>query len=190
MNKIIKKHGLNFGLILGFLLIMPSLLGYAFDVSLLMSFWTLALVFASVIIVGAIAIIFVKKKLNGFISFKEAFSTYFITLLIGLLISNSINFLLFNIVDTNFTEVVKEEQIKMTESRREWVIGNMNNGQTPESKIDEVNSQFDERIEKIKKDNPYSINSLIKGFAIFTGIFSIFGLLLALVLKKKNTENV
>lgn len=186
MNQIIKQNGINFGLILGFLLILPTLLGYAINIGLLVSYWTFLYVFASVIILGIIAIAFAKRKFNGFIGFKDAFSTYFVMIIIGLLISTAMNVLLFKVIDPVFAEVVKEKQIETVESQREWVINKMANA--PQEQIDETDAKFDEGIEKIRQDDPYSIISQAKGFFTFIAIFSVFGLLLALILKKKNPD--
>jgi hypothetical protein len=160
------------------------MLGYAVSISILVSYWTLAFVFFIVIIVGITSIAFTKKALGGFISFKEAFTSFFLMLVVSSIISTAMNFILFNVIDKDFEEVVKEKQIEAINGQRDWVINKM--GNAPEDKIDEVYAKFDEAIEKVKSDNPYSALSLIKGFAIFVSIFSVFGLLLALILKKKD----
>jgi len=58
----------------------------------------------------------------------------------------------------------------------------------PDEKVDEINDKMDEAIEKIRMSEPYSISSLAKSFLTFIAIFSIFGVLLALILKKKTPE--
>ncbi|SDX27070.1 Protein of unknown function [Lutibacter oricola] len=184
MNEFIKKNGINFGLILGFLLILPTMLGYAFDISLLVSYWTLAYVFLAVIILGILVIAFSKKALGGFISFKQAFASYFIMIIVSFFLSTLLNFALFNVIDKDFEQVVKEEQIALTEKQRDFFANQM--GDAPQDKVDEFHDKFDEAIEKIKEDKPYSPLSLLKGFTISIAIFAVFGLLLALILKKKD----
>ncbi|WP_298370188.1 DUF4199 domain-containing protein [uncultured Lutibacter sp.] len=184
MNQIIKKNGINFGLILGFLLILPTLLGYAFSISFLVSYWTLAFVFLAVIILGIVVIAFSKKALGGFISFKNAFASYFIMVIVSFLLSTLMNFVLFNVIDKNFEQVVKQEQIQVTENQRDFFASKM--GNAPQEQVDEFHDKFDEAIEKIKNDKPYSLLSLLKGFTISIAIFSLFGLLLAFILKKKD----
>jgi hypothetical protein len=184
MNQIIKQNGINFGLILGFLLILPPMLGYAFNVSILVSYWTLVYIFLIVIIVGIIEIAFTKKALEGIISFKDAFTSYFLMLVISVFISTVLNFVLFNFIDKDFGEVVKEKQVELIESQRDWTMNKM--GNAPQEKIDEIHDKFDEAIEKVKNDTPYAIGAQLKGAAIFLAIFSMFGLLLALILKKKD----
>ena len=181
-----KKIALNYGLILGFLLVLPTLLGYAFDVSLLVSYWTMLYIFLAVIVMGIIVIKGEKKNFGGFISFKDAFKPYFIMLVIAILISTVVNFLLFNVIDKKFTDVVKEKQVELVENQREWVMNKMANA--PQEQVDETNDKFDESIENIRNENPYSVVSLAKGFGIFLSIFSFFGLILALILKKKNPD--
>jgi len=61
MNTIVKKHGINIGLILGILLALITVLGYAFNVSILVSYWTLLYFFLIVIILGIVVIVFTKK---------------------------------------------------------------------------------------------------------------------------------
>ena len=186
MDKIIKQNGINFGLILGFLLILPVFLGYAINVKLIVSYWILLYVFLSIIIVGIVAIAYSKKYFKGIISFKDAFSTYFVMLVISLLISIVMNFLLFNVIDSDFKQVVKEEQIKTIESQREWIMVKLANA--PQEQVDETDAKFDEAIQKINEEDQYSISSLIKGFFISIAIFSLFGLLLALILKSKKSD--
>jgi len=186
MKKIIQQNGINFGLILGFLLIMPTMLGYAINIKLLVSYWTFAYVLLAVIILGILVIAFSKKALGGFISFKDAFSSYFLTILIAFLLSTVMNFLLFNVIDKDFEDVVKEEQVQIIENQREWIVNKMAN--SSQEQVDETDAKFDEAIEKARADHPYNITSLFKGLGISLAIFSLLGLLLALILKKKNPE--
>lgn len=186
MNAIIKQNGINFGLILGFLLALTTLLGYAVDSEILVSYWTLVYIFFTIIIVGIIAIAKSKKGLGGYISFKEGFTTYFIMLVIGVFISVLVNFLVFNVVDTEFQDVIKQKTIEKIEGQRDWAVGKMIDAGSPESEIEKMEAQMDEAIDKVKNEDQYGIVKQIKGFFAFTAFFSIFGLLLALILKKKD----
>lgn len=186
MNTIIKQNGINFGLILGFLLALTTLLGYAVNNEILVSYWSLVYVFFAIIIVGIIAIAKSKKGLGGFITFKDAFTTYFIMLVIGVFISTLINFLIFNVIDTDFQEVMKNKTIEKIESQRDYWSGQMIDSGASDGDIAELEAKFDKSIDKIKNENQYSIGKQVQGFFIFTAIFSIFGLLLALILKRKD----
>ena len=186
MNTIIKQNGVNFGLILGFLLALVTLLGYAVNNEILVSYWSFAYIFLIIIIIGIIAIASSKKGLGGFISFKQGFTTYFLMLVIGVFISVLINFLVFNVVDTGFQDVMKQKSIEKIETQRDWITGKMVDGGSSESDIEKFEKKMDETIEKIKTENQYTIAKQIKGFFSFTAFFSIFGLLLALILKRKD----
>jgi len=186
MNEIIKKQGVNFGLILGALLAMVTVGGYAYSTEILVSYWALLYVFLVVIIMGLLVIGFSKRDLGGFISFKDAFTSYFIMLIIGMFISTLVNFLIFNVVDTDFKSVVQEKQIETIDNQREWIIGKMYDGNSSEDDIEKTNEKFDEAIEKIKSKDQYAIGEQIKGLFIGIAIMSVFGVLLALLLRRKD----
>ena len=186
MNAIIKQNGINFGLILGFLLALAILLGYAVNNEILVSMWTLVYVFLTVIVIGIIAIGYSKKGLGGFINFKQGFTTYFIMLVIGVFISVLVNFLIFNVVDTDFKEVMKGKTIEKIESQRDYWGGKMIDSGASDTDIEEFENKMDEAIDKVKNGDEYGIGKQIQGFFTFTAIFSIFGLLLALILKRKD----
>ncbi len=186
MNAIIKQNGVNFGLILGFLLALVTLLGYAVNSDILVSTWSLVYVFLIIIIIGIIAIAYSKKGLGGFINFKQGFTTYFIMLVIGVFISVLVNFLIFNVVDTDFQEVMKQKTIEKVENQRDWAAGKMIDAGSSESDIEEMEKKMDDAIEKVKTENQYGIGKQVQGFFTFTAFFSIFGLLLALILKRKD----
>jgi len=186
MNTIIKQNGINFGLILGFLLALVTLLGYAVNSEILVSYWSFVYIFLTIIIVGIIAIASSKKGLGGFISFKQGFTTYFLMLVIGVFISVLVNFLIFNVIDTGFQDVMKQKTIEKVETQRDWIVGKMVDGGSSESDIEKFEEQMDEAIEKVKTEDQYAIGKQIQGFFMFTAFFSIFGLLLALILKRKD----
>ena len=186
MNVIIKQNGINMGLILGFLLALVTLLGYAVNNEILVSYWSFAYIFLTIIIVGIVAIAKSKKGLGGFINFKQGFTTYFIMLVIGVFISLLVNFLIFNVVDTDFQDVIKGKTIEKVENQRDWVAGKMIDGGSSENDIEEMEKKMDETIEKIKTEDQYGIGKQLQGFFTFTAFFSIFGLLLALILKRKD----
>ena len=62
--------------------------------------WWLGLsILAVYIIIGCVLLVKTKKDLGGYMSFKEGFTTYFISSLIGIAISVIYNILLFNVID-------------------------------------------------------------------------------------------
>ncbi len=186
MEKIIKTNGLYYGLVLGFLLIFPVLLGYTVNISFLISYWTVGYNFIVVILLGILAIVFTRKALGGFINFKKAFTTYFIVILTSFILSFLFKALLFNVIDKNFSEIVKKEQIEFIYSQRDWVVSKL--GQSPQEDIDELYDKYDEEVEKIQSSEPNNFEELAKQLLASIAIFLLIGLIISLILKKKEPE--
>ncbi|MBL4744947.1 MAG: DUF4199 domain-containing protein [Flavobacteriaceae bacterium] len=175
MKDIIKKTGINFGLILGFIFSLTILYAFAIDSSIMVNWWiTLVFPIFIVIVFGLFAIGTAKKALHGFITFKEAFTTYFIMTAISLLISTTVSILIFNVVAPEFKETVKELTIETTTEMMEGY-------NIPYEQIDEM-------VEKIREEDGFSPSKLMLNYAVFLAIYAIFGLLLALILKQNNPE--
>jgi len=180
MNILLKKNGIIFGIILGIILIIPSIIGYFININFLLNNLTFIGVFLSVIILGMACIVVAKKKLQGIIGLKDAFSSYLIMLIVSLLISTCFNFVLFNIVDSSFENKLKEIRIENMEQQFQDI---KNNPDTTEESLADYKSRFDKTINQVKNESSYSLISLFKGFTIFLAIFSIFGILLSMILK-------
>ena len=114
MEKSLKSIATNHGLYLGVLLALITVLAYAINIELLTSMWVGISILIAIIVFGIISVAKIKQAQNGFASFKQSFTAYFITVLIGLLISTFVSFLLFNVVDTDAAEVLKEKTIEKT----------------------------------------------------------------------------
>jgi hypothetical protein len=174
MNQIIKTKGITFGLILGFILALMTTYGYAIDLELFTSYWLLILNFFIVIIVGILAVAYTKKALGGFISFKEAFTVYVITIAMGLLISLLVGYLIFNVVDPGI-------KTQLTDMTIEKTVETMERFNVPQENIDEA-------IDNIREQDSFSIGNQIKSYFIMVAIYSLFGLLIALILKRNDPD--
>ena len=174
MNQIIKTKGISFGLILGFILALMTTYGYAIDLELFTSYWLLVLNFFIVIIIGILAVAYTKKALGGFITFKEAFTVYVITIAMGLLISLLVGYLIFNVVDPGI-------KTQLTDMTIEKTMETMERFNVPQENIDEA-------IENIREQDSFSIANQIKSYFIMVAIYSLFGLLIALILKRNDPD--
>ncbi|MDT8347837.1 MAG: DUF4199 domain-containing protein, partial [Flavobacteriaceae bacterium] len=104
-----KKSSINLGVTLGLVFIVIKAIAFAFMVDLFALWWMNVIYFLLVVGIGMYAIINAKKMLDGFISFKEGFIAYFITIVIGLSLNIAFTFLLFNLIDDGSTaEKVKQ----------------------------------------------------------------------------------
>ena len=98
MNEIIKKNGVTYGAILGLISIASTTLIYITDIKLFMSWWIGGISLILNIVIGIFLVSNTKKQLNNTISFKDAFSVYFIAGVLGSTVSALFNYFLFNLI--------------------------------------------------------------------------------------------
>ncbi|NUY82042.1 DUF4199 domain-containing protein [Flavobacterium sp. MAH-1] len=171
MNAIIKKNGVSFGVGLGVLAILLAVITYSFN---MYGAWWLGILALLLYLVGFIMLLSrTKKELNGQMTFKEAFTTYFIAAVLMILISTLFNIVLYNFVDPGAKETVKEETIKTTVSFMQ--------------KMSAPADQINKAVEDIQNKDQFSISSQIMGLAIGIAVSCVFGLLLALIFKSRPT---
>jgi len=174
MNDIIKKNGVLFGVITGLVSALITTLIYSIDLKLFTSMWIGFVSIAVYIIIGVILLSKTKKDLKGIFSFKDAFTTYFISAIIGILISVAFNVILFNLIDPGVKDTLKELTIK-------YMVDTMQKFNTPASAINEA-------MKKLQENDPYSTIELIKGSIFKIAFSALFALLLALVFKSKSSQ--
>ena len=174
MNEIIKKNGISYGIITGIVSALITTAIYSIDLNLFTAWWVTVLSISSYIIISIVLLTKTKKDLKGVFSFKEAFTTYFISAVIGILISVVFNIVLFNFIDPSVKDAIKEISIK-------YAVEMMHKFNAPSSAINEA-------VKKLQENDQFSIVELIKG-SVFSIVFSaLFGLLLALIFKSKPTQ--
>lgn len=175
MNEIIKKNGINFGIIIGIVGILSQLTVYllggitkenAITGSIIqVVFWLAYLV------IRIIQCSNTKKEMNGLITFKEVFTTLTITVTIGILISQTFTFLLNNYIDVEYGEAMNtfmnEQQIVAQNAMKSFT---------------KVSS---EELQLIAKTNNFSIIKILQGTAMAFLISSLMNLILAAIFKSK-----
>ncbi len=172
MNDVIKKNGLQFGTILSAYYIITTLIMFFFNQNLFVS---IPIGFASIFVslgLGVVALFWAKKKLNGYITFKDAFTSYFITIVMGLLAHIVITYLLFNLIDPSAKETIKELTIAFTQK-------NM-------SSLGVETETLNKTIEQIREADNFNLANLLKSFAWKTLLYSVGGMLIALVFRNQN----
>ena len=174
MNEIIKKNGINFGVTLGVIGIVSQMTVYALggiskENAILNSviqfvFW------AAYLIVRIIQCNKTKKEFNGFISLKELFTTLTVTIIIGILISQSFTYLFNNFIDVEYgntlNEFMNEQQIEAQNAMKNFT---------------KVTS---EDLKKIAETNNFSILNILQGTLIAFLLSSVMNLILAAIFKK------
>ena len=114
INETIKKNGITFGVIIGIVSALITSTIYAIDLNLFTSWWIGVLSILTYLTLGIILLSKTKKELNNIFPFKDAFTTYFIATLIGILISTLFNVLLFNFIDPSAKDTLIDLMIKYT----------------------------------------------------------------------------
>lgn len=170
MNEIIKKNGINFGIITGIVSVLITSSIYIIDLSLMTKWWLAIIILVVYIVIGSVMLSKTKKDLGGFLSFKEGFTTYFISALIGIAISVIFNILLFNVIDPEAAIALKEMTLESTAEMMK--------------KFGAPSSEIKKTIEKLKDYEQFSAIEQLKG-SIWSIVGSaIFGLILAAIFKK------
>ncbi|MBE0393106.1 hypothetical protein HNQ02_002240 [Flavobacterium sp. 7E] len=174
VNEIVKKNGVNFGVITGVVSILMTTIIYIVDLKLFTSPWIGFATMAIYIILGIILLNKTKKDLKGIFPFKDAFTTYFISAVIGILLSVLFSIILFNYIDPAAKDTIRELSAK-------YLAKTLSSFGTPASSINEA-------ITKLKETDQFSPLEQLKG-SIFSILFSaILGLILAAIFKSKSTQ--
>jgi hypothetical protein len=174
MNEIIKKNGVCFGFIFGLVSIAITSIIYITDVQLFLSGW---ITFLKVVIFTVIAIVLLtktKKQLKGKYPFKEAFTTYFISAAIGILIATMFEIILFNFIEPALKDTLKEMSIKFTVNLLE--------------KFGAKSSDINKAVAEMQNTDQFSIGQMIKGMFTYYVFAALFGLILAAIFKSKTPE--
>lgn len=166
-----KSSAINYGLYLGVLMALTTILGYALYLDLLTKWWLGILLFIVIIVFGILSALKSKSIQNGVITFKEAFSSYFITVAIGIIISMVISILIFNFIDPEAAIALKEKTIDAT-------IQMMRSFNAPEEAVAQTLEQME------AQKNQFSIAPQLQSNAIFLVIQAVIGLIVALIVKR------
>ncbi|MET3027589.1 DUF4199 domain-containing protein [Flavobacterium sp. UW10123] len=174
INEVIKKNGVTYGVMIGIASALVTATIYAIDLNLFTAWWMGILGIVISLTISIILLSKTKKDLNGVFPFKDAFTTYFIAAVIGILISTAFNIVLFNVIDPGAKDTLSEIMIKYT-------VGMMQKFGAPAASINEA-------VAKMKETNPYSTFELLKGSIFAMVISAIFGLIFAAFFKSKSTQ--
>ncbi|WPR70060.1 DUF4199 domain-containing protein [Flavobacterium sp. NG2] len=175
INEVIKRNGITYGTITGVILSLITTIMYTVNLELFIAWWTTLLSFSIFIIIPMLALIKTKVQLKNSFPFKDAFTTYFICALIGLLISVGFKMILFNIIDPS----VKDSLLELT----------VNYLKSTSAKFGVPESSLNEMIENLKKTDPFSIVEQVKGAVVSLFFCALLGLIMAAFFKSKPTSD-
>jgi hypothetical protein len=170
MNEIIKKNGIKYGTISGLFSVFYMIALYVVDYKLFINIWLGVIVMLAFLAIGIFQLLELRKNLGGFMTYKEGFTGYFISALIGILISTSFSIVLFNIIDTATRDLIHEALITFqVENLQKWNV--------PAADIKKA-------VDDLKETPQFSTVGLLYGIlkSLLGSIF--FGLILAAIFKK------
>lgn len=174
MTEAVKKNGVKFGIILGVVSILITTIIYSTDIGLFINIWLGIGIFLLNLIIAIIGVAQTKKALNGFISFKEAFTVFFIEMALGAAIGMLFMFLLFNVIDPSAKQTMMDQTIEMSVN---W----MQKANTPTEDIRKA-------VEEMKETDNFSLLNQLKSYAFFLLFYIIIGLIVAAAMKKNKPE--
>ncbi|MBT8274401.1 MAG: DUF4199 domain-containing protein [Bacteroidia bacterium] len=174
MEKTLKSIAMNYGLYLGLALTLTTVLVYATNLDIFVKWQFSIALFLLVLIVGFISITKAKKAQGGFISFKEAFTSFFITVAVGTIISSVVGLIIFTIVDPEAAEQLNEKILIATKESME--------------RFGAPDETIKEQLAKARDKDNFSIGTTLTNYVIGLVIYSIFGLIGAAIFKKKNAD--
>jgi len=172
----LRKNAINFGLILGVLLIVLNTLIYSIDLSLFSSSWIGIVNLVIITGFGVYSTLKYKKTTDGFMTFKEAFTSFFTTVVIGFFISTLFSILLFNFIDVEAKTIITDNVIKYTVSMME--------------KFGTKPADINKMVAEMQKSDSFGPVGQLKGFAFNIVIYSIIGALTALILKRDRPQSI
>lgn len=126
------------------------------------------------LVLGIVAVNKAKTAMGGYITFKEAFTTFFIAMAIGALIGSVFMFILFNFIDPGAKEIVMQQVKEMT----------VNMMQKMGAKTEDIRKTVDE----LDKNDNFSFGSQIKSYVFGLVFYIIIGLIVAAATKKNRPE--
>lgn len=174
IHETIKKNGVTFGIITGLTTVLITALIYSIDLNLFTSAWVGVSNLAIYLIIAIVLLSKTKKEFPGPFTFKDAFTTYFISALIGIAISVVFNIILFNFVDPAAKDTIKELTVK-------YMISAMEKFNAPAATINKA-------VADLKENDQFSITGLLKGSLSNIVFCTIFGLIMAAFFKSKTSS--
>ncbi|QNR24005.1 DUF4199 domain-containing protein [Croceimicrobium hydrocarbonivorans] len=174
MNRANFRGARDFGIYMLIINLLYIIIGYTVSLDLLTSFFGGLLLMLATAIMEVLASLKVRKDNGGILSFKDAFTSVILVFLIAVIPTSLLTYVLFNFIDPEITELVKERSIEATISLLE--------------KFNTPQEQIDIAVEEALKQDQFSLTSITKSLLYrFIGV-SLFGLIVAAIVKKKSEE--
>lgn len=167
MNENIKRIGIKTGLFLGLVLVIIVFTIYFLDIKYFANTLIGTLNFVLLLSSGIYCSIKSKNILKNDMKFKEAFTAFILPIIIGWAIYVLALLFIFNFFDSEAKELIMNEYIAITKEV---------NKNLSKEKLDQL-------INNMTKEDPFSFINQIKAYFRYILIYSVIGLLVALIFK-------
>ena len=174
MEPTTKSTAINNGLYLGAILSLVSVIIYAVNLDLFTEWWLGIILFVVVVVYGVISAVKSRTILNGFISFKQAFTSYFITVAIGTLIATIVGIAIFTYIDPEAATYLNEQILLVTKQTMERF------GMPQEA--------MEAALEEAATKDNFSLGMQSQAFVFRLAFYAVVGLIVALIVKKTNNK--
>jgi hypothetical protein len=170
MNPIVKQEASKWGLAMASVSILFYLIAYMFFLEWFASLAVTSVLFVVNIVLLVLAIRSVREQMDGYIAFKDAFTTAFIANVIASLIGTVVVIFIFNFLDPNaasaVSEIVLEKSVSMAE------------------RFGVADSDLEKMVEGLSTTNQFAVPNQVRGF--FSGLLfsAAISAVLAAFLKK------
>ena len=175
MEQTTKSAAINYGVYLGAITSLITIVIYGVDIDLFTAPWLGIVLFIIVVAFGAVSALNSRKLLGGFISFKQAFSSYFITIAVGTLMSSVVGIVIFTYIDPEAAIYLNEQVLILTKETMERI------GLPQEAIIAAIE-------EASKKDN-FSLGAQTQAFVFRLVFYAVIGLIVGLIVKKTDSKD-
>ena len=173
MEKSIKSSAINYGLYLGGALSLITIAIWFIDLNLMANMWLGIFLLLAIIAFGVVSTAKSKSLNGGFLSFKEAFSSYFITVAIGIAISSIVSMILFSYIDPEAAKQIQQLTIEST-------INMMEGFGAPAEAAQEAAEQQREDTEA-----QFTLAGQAKGFGIQIIVNAVIALITGLIVRRR-----
>jgi hypothetical protein len=174
MNEIIKKNAIKFGGIATALSVLYTYLVYAFNEDLFVE-WQYTMI---VQLVGlglfVAAVVNSKKEMAGFISFREAFSSFMVAGILSIIIGTLFSLLLFHVIDTDLGPRIQDKIIVKMEERFE--------------KMNMSDEQLQAMVDRMESQDTFAVSTQLKSILYGIIFYAFIGAIVAAILKKNRPE--
>ena len=174
MEPTTQSSAINNGLYLGAILSVITVLIYAINLDLFTEWWLGIILFVLILAYGVISAIKSRKILNGFISFKQAFTSYFITIAVGTFISTVVGIAIFAFIDPEAATYLNEQTLILMKQTMERF-------KMPEEAMLAT-------LEEAATKNNFSLGIQSQSFVFRLAFYALIGLIISLIVKKTDDK--